>query len=204
MSKVTLTKESVEGAVQQGAKSISHVYKMLGGQGNVSGSTTKKIRELMPDIEIQLCANKGKPTDKPGVPVKPCKPAKPTIEKPAKAKPTTPATPKKQSKPVKPAKTKPAKKASSGKYPRHKSNPFRENSAYATCFDILVAHKTGIGRDELINLLAKESGKDTKHAGYDLSVLLSAKESPTGPRHRSCREGFWVKREHHHYTLMLP
>ena len=67
----------------------------------------------------------------------------------------------------------------------------------------MIAHKDGIARDELINLLAKETGKDPKHASYDLSVLLSAKESPTGPRHRSCREGFWVKREHHHYTLML-
>jgi bacterioferritin-associated ferredoxin len=191
-SQVNLTKESIVGAVQQGATSISQVYKMLGGQGNVSGSTTKKIRQLMPDIQVQLDVNKGtKPvTDNATAPTKASKPSKPTIEKPVKAKPTTP---------------KPAKqtKAHPSKYSRHKSNPFRENSAYATCFDILAAHKDGIGRDEILNLIGKETHKDIKHAGYDLSVLLSAKESPTGPRHRSCREGFWVKREHHHYTLML-
>lgn len=197
-SGVNLTQEAVVGAVQQGAKSISQVYKMLGGTGNVSGSTTKKIRELMPDIEIQLAANKAakSTTDKANAPVKASSPATPAIKSAKVAKPT----PKKQ-----PKQPKPAKKvnASSSKYPRHKSNPFRENSAYATCFDIMIAHKNGISRDELINLLAKESGKDPKLAGYDLSVLLSAKESPTGPRHRSCREGFWVKREHHHYALMF-
>jgi len=193
-SNVNLSKESIEGAVQQGATSISQVYKMLGGTGNVSGSTTKKIRLLMPDIQIQLEANKAsKPaTEQPGVPTKASSPATPTT-KPTKA--VKPTTPKKQPKTPKPAKK--------GKYPRHPQNPYRELSSYGIAFDILASKKGGISRDELTNLLSRETGKPVKNAGYDLSVVLSAKDSVTGERHKSARDGYWVKREFHHYTLML-
>jgi hypothetical protein len=58
-------------------------------------------------------------------------------------------------------------------------------------------------RDELTALAMKATGKDQKHARYDVSVVLSAKDSSTGPRHRSCREGFWVERENSHVRLRL-
>jgi len=57
-------------------------------------------------------------------------------------------------------------------------------------FDVLATRKDGIGRDELIKLLRKETGKDVKHTSYDLSIVLSAKDSPTGMRHRSARDGY--------------
>ncbi|HPF99361.1 MAG TPA: hypothetical protein PLE77_04785 [Kiritimatiellia bacterium] len=95
-------------------------------------------------------------------------------------------------------------KATAGKHPRHEKNPFRPGSSYATAFDILASRKSGIRRDEAVKLLAELTGKDEKHAGYDLAVLLSAKEGgSTGPRHRSCREGFSVKRENDHITLVI-
>ena len=64
MEKVIISKENIEKAIQQGAQSISQIYKMLGGSGNVGGSTAKKIREIMPDVAERLNANKNKPTDK--------------------------------------------------------------------------------------------------------------------------------------------
>ena len=90
------------------------------------------------------------------------------------------------------------------RYQHHPRNPFRPGSSYGLIFDILATRKDGIGRDELINLLRKETGKDVRHTSYDLSIVLSAKDSPTGMRHRSAKDGYWVKREWHHYTLMLP
>lgn len=180
-----ITKEAVETAIAKGAVSISGVWKALGGKGNISGSTTKKIRVLVPDIQDRLDSNKKKPTDIPGVPKEPSAPVTPTT------------------KPAKDAKPKEAMPIRKSKFPRHPQNPFRNGSAYAICFDIMAAHPDGIARDKLLPLLGKETDKDEKHAAYDLSVLLSAKESPTGPRHRSCREGFWVKKEHQHYSLML-
>ncbi len=53
-----ITKEAVESAIAQGATSVSGIWKAMGGEGNVSGSTTKKIRELVPDIQARLDANK--------------------------------------------------------------------------------------------------------------------------------------------------
>jgi len=90
------------------------------------------------------------------------------------------------------------------RYQRHPQNPFRPGSSYGLIFDILATRKDGIGRDELIRLLRKETGKDVKRVAYDLAIILSARESPASARHRSCKDGFWVKREWHHYTLMLP
>jgi len=94
-------------------------------------------------------------------------------------------------------------KARPSKYQRHPKNPFRPGSSYGLIFDILATRKDGIGRDELINLIRKENGKDVKRVAYDLSIILSARESPASARHRSCRDGFWIRRQYHHYTMML-
>jgi hypothetical protein len=110
-----------------------------------------------------------------------------------------------KAKPVKPAK--PSKKANKGvvlsKFPRHPKNPFREGSAYSAIFDAFVTKKNGIRRDELTKLAMEATGKDMKHSSYNLAVILSAKDSNTGSRHQSCREGFFVEREGDHLTLKI-
>jgi len=102
---------------------------------------------------------------------------------------------------VAPKRSKSAKKSSNGKhviksgFPRADGNPFREGSSYSVAYDILGKHKEGLPRQRLVELLAKATGKDPKRAGFDAAVLLSARESVNGPRHRSCRPGFWIERE---------
>ena len=76
---------------------------------------------------------------------------------------------------------------------RADGNPFRNGSAYGVAYDCLHhAGSEGITRGQLVMEVAKTTGKDEKHAGYDVAVLLSAKEN--GERHQSCRPGFWVER----------
>ncbi|MBU0769580.1 MAG: hypothetical protein KJ687_10860, partial [Proteobacteria bacterium] len=91
MEKVIISKENIEKAIQKGAQSISQIYKMLGNSGNISGSTAKKIREIMPDIQERLNANKNKATDKAGTPQEPSVPAAP-VHEPAKSDKPTKAT----------------------------------------------------------------------------------------------------------------
>ena len=96
-----------------------------------------------------------------------------------------------------------------GKWARDPRNAFRPSSSYATCFDILAAHKDGLPREKLVALLAEATGKDAKHAGYDAQVLLSAGPNEgglsnnDGPRHRSCRPGFWIRRTNGHVQLVV-
>jgi len=88
-------------------------------------------------------------------------------------------------------------------YPKHPKNPFRIGSAYSCCFNILASFKQGINRKDLVKLVSKEIMKDERHSYYDTQVILSAKESNSGPRHRSCKEGFWIKKDNDHITLMI-
>ena len=99
----------------------------------------------------------------------------------------------------------PAKKAKGGgKYARHPQNPFRDGSSYALAFDIFATHPKGIARAELTQEYAKSSKKPLKNASFDIAVLLSPKgEKPTSERHRSCREGYGLKRDGSHYQLVL-
>jgi hypothetical protein len=79
-------------------------------------------------------------------------------------------------------------------YPRAEGNPFRAG-AYATAYDILAKYQEGLPRQKLITLLAKATRKSPRLANFDASVVLSAKGTVNGPRHRSCRPGFYVERE---------
>ena len=101
---------------------------------------------------------------------------------------------------------KPAKKTKSGgKYPRHPQCPFRDGSSYAIAFDVFASHPNGVVRAELTKEYAKASKKPLKNASFDIAVLLSPKgESPTSERHKSCREGYGLRREGNHYQLVLP
>ena len=91
----------------------------------------------------------------------------------------------------------------SGKYPRHPANPFRENSNYSFAFDILASFPDGLPLAEWRERYAKAAKKPLKLASYDIQVLLTAKDTPNGERHRSCREGFYIERQCDHVTLKL-
>ena len=114
-------------------------------------------------------------------------------QKTAKAsKPIKPVT--KAVKPANPTKTPKVSPKFQSPHGRVEGNPFRNGSAYAVAWDVL-AHaggSEGISKGQLIMEVAKATGKDERHAGFDVAVLLSAKEN--GERHQSCRPGFWVER----------
>jgi len=105
-----------------------------------------------------------------------------------------------------PKAVKPVKKTKGGgKHHRHSQNPFRDGSSYALAFDVLACHPKGIVRADLTNEYAKASRKPLKNASFDIAVLLSPKsDKPTSERHQSCREGYGLKRDGNHYTLVLP
>lgn len=157
-----MTREGILAALETGATSLTEIYRHLGGSGHVSGSTTRKMRMLVPDIEQRLGANKAST----GSSQREC-----ASQVSAK------------------------KRVSQPDYPRVDSNPYRENSHYATLYDVLAAHPDGISRSRLLEMYCKESGKDAVRAGFDLSVVLSPKDSRTGPRHSSAKDGYWVRRE---------
>ena len=191
-ARIKLTAEAVQAVIgRDKPTSMTQLAHGLGYKGSVGGSLARKFRALFPDIDVLLKRTaesaKGGDDGKAGT----------TKPKAAKAKPAG-----------KQAKAKPAAKAG-GKWPRDPRNVFRPSSSYASCYDILAAHKDGLPREKLVALLAEATGKDAKHAGYDAQVLLSAGPNEgglsnnDGPRHRSCRPGFWIKRTNGHVQLMV-
>ena len=199
-AKIELTADTIRKAIEDGkAASMTQLAHQLGYQGSVSSSLTRKFRQLVQDIDGLLAANK--PAGGPAA-----------VAKPKADKLAAPAGSARKSAKGKPAKQ-PVKSAKKGKaWPHDQRNPFvRAGSAYAVCFDILAApvHKDGLTRERLIELLAKATGKDEKHAGYDAQVLLSARGNDEGlsrndgPRHKSCKPGFWVQRTNGHVKLMI-
>ena len=175
-------------------KSLSQLAHNLGYKGSVSSNLTKKFRTLIPNIADLL--NSGDHQETSPKSVKPSKPVAATVAKNA----------------AKVAKTVKAKPVIAGKWPHDPRNPFRAGS-YGTCFDILAApaHKNGLPKEKLVALLAEATGKDVPHAAFDAQVVLSARgndEQPglsrnDGPRNRSCRPGFWIKRTNGHVQLMV-
>ena len=181
-AKVELTAEAVRKAIEENKPaSMTQLAHGLGYRGSVGGSLAKKFRQLFPDIDVLLKRTAGSD--------KGCGDGKAGTAKPKAGKA-------------------PKGKAANGKWPRDPRNPFREG-AYGKCFDILAVHKDGLPKDKLVELLAKATGKDARHAGYDAQVLLSAWGNEPGlsrndgPRHRSCRPGFWVQRTNGHAQLMV-
>lgn len=190
-AKVWITAESVRQAIEVAKfDSFTELAHALGYKGSISSSVTKKLRALLPDIDGMLAANK------------PAKDGEAAAGKPPAKAATKNAKPK--------SSTKPAGKPSGGKWPRHAANPFREGSAYGTCFDVLAAHPEGLPREKLVELLAKATGKDTQHAAFDAQVVCSARKNDEGlnhfegPRNRSCKMGFYVERQNSHVKLVLP
>ncbi len=186
-SKIEITEEFVRKAIEDGKlTSMTQLAHEFGYNGSVSSSLTKKFRQLAPDVDALLAANK-LAIGNTGKVSKARKPPKPkSSSKSAKAK------------------------AKSGKWPHCPSNPFRQG-AYGICFDILAAHPDGLPRQKLIELLAKATGKDLTKAAFDVQVICSARGEAgeglnpfEGPRNRSAHFGYWVKRDNSHVQLMLP
>ncbi len=119
-------------------------------------------------------------------------PSKKQTSKPSRKSP-------KSTKAVKTAKTsKPSPKFKSP-VPRSASNPFRAGSSYGICYDLLASKPEGLPRQELIEALAKVTGKPVKNAGFDAAVVLSPTES--GKRHSSCRGTYTVQKTNDHVKL---
>ena len=174
MKTIALDAETVGKALsERKPASLTKLWQALGGKGSVGGATAKKLREIVPGLMERLSANKAVETSKSEAPPKP----KVTISTSGKSEPK-------------------AKIRMSGKskWPRSPSNPFREGG-YGTAYDILAAHPEGLPKDEWAKLYQRATGKDAQHSRYDLQVLLSACDSVTSERHRSCRDGFFIERE---------
>lgn len=176
MPKVEVSREKiVEVLESKKPVSLTEVYRHLGGVGKLSGSTAGKIRNLFPDIEKVVAGNRAGEGKGEGYP-------KTTLRTSGKSKT-------------------PGKKAFRATYPHCDKNPFREGSNYALAFDILASSKDGLPLADWRERYAKTAKKSLKLASYDIQVLLTAKNSPTGERHRSCRDGFFIERQCDHVTL---
>lgn len=187
MPKVEISREKiVEVLESKSPKSLTEVYRHLGGQGKLSGSVAGELRSLVDGIDDLVASNKaGAGTAKSeGEP----KGNKPTLQTSGKSK-----GPKQSAKERSPA--------SKSKVPRHPKNPFREGSGYGLIVDLLAqAGAKGIGKPELIKAYAKYSGKKEINCRYDLAVILSA-SSTSEKIHRSCRSGFVIERESDHLRI---
>jgi len=161
MPKVEISRENiVEILKSKSPQTLTEIYRHLGGTGKLSGSVATRLRDSVPRLESILAKNKAETS---------------------KSKPK-----------VVPPKVKPAKKGSSKSvYSRHSKNPFRPQSGYSLLLDIISASGSkGIGRENLLQDYCKASGKDLKHAKYDLAVINSAQEG--GNRHKSAKDGFTI------------
>lgn len=175
MQKVEVSREKiVEVLESKSPKSLTEVYRHLGGVGKLSGSTGKRMRTLVPDIEKVLAGNRAGEGKGEGNPE-----ATSRIS----------------------GKSKGPKNAGRTVYVRHSKNPFREGSNYALAFDVLAFFPEGLPLAEWRERYAKAARKSLKLASYDIQVLLTAKDTPTGERHKSCRDGFYIERQCDHVTL---
>lgn len=174
MPKVELSPQKIIIALEsRSPKSLTEVYRILGGTGKLSGTLAAKIRAAVPGIEKILAENKAGKTEK------------------ADGSVVSTETKRGQKADKKPAKS---------VVPRHPSNPFRPGG-YATLVDLLAqAGSKGIGKPDLIRDYSKVSGKDETHSRYDLAVILSAC-STSEKLHRSCRDGFTILREGDHLRI---
>ena len=75
------------------------------------------------------------------------------------------------------------------------SIPYREGSAYSKVYQILMEHPDGISRADLIREAARRCKKPASRSAFDVAVVVSPRESCTGPRHRSARDGYFLEVE---------
>lgn len=179
MSKVEISREKlVEILESKSPKTLTEVYRLLGSQGKkLSGSVAGKMRSLVSDIEERLAKNKAGEGAVEGKPTA-------TLRTSGKSD--------KVAKPGKPKVRKPEETA---------STPYRKGSAYSKVYQILMEHPDGISRADLIREAARRCKKPASRSAFDVAVVVSPRESCTGPRHRSARESYFVKVEGSCFTL---
>ena len=174
MPKVEITREKiVEVLESKKPVSLTEVYRHLGGAGKLSGTVAGKMRSLVEGIDALVANNKAGAGTAKSAPV-------PTTGK---------------------EKFRTSKRSGRTVYVRHSKNPFREGSNYALAFDILASFPDGLPLAEWRERYSKAARTSLKLAGYGIQVLLTAKDTPTGERHRSCRDGFYIEREGDHVAL---
>ena len=172
MSKWELSKENiVEILESKSPKSLTEIYRHLGGSGKLSGSVAQMMRELMPGIEERLARNKAGEI---------------------KADETPQATIPKSGKSEKVAKS---RKPRVHHPEEAESTPYRKGSAYSKVYQILAEHPDGISRADLIREAARRCKKPASRSAFDVAVVVSPRESCTGPRHRSARDGYYLEVE---------
>ncbi len=59
MEKVIISKENIEKALLDGAKTMTELYRALGGKSKASGSFSKQIRETLPNVDSRFKENQG-------------------------------------------------------------------------------------------------------------------------------------------------
>ena len=178
MSIIELNQQKIIIALEsRSPKSLTEVYRILGGAGKLSGSAAKRMRELVPGIEERLASNKAGEM---------------------KAEEKSPATLRTSGKSGKVAKPRKPKVHQSEEA---ESTPYRKGSAYSKVYQILAEHPDGISRADLIREAARRCKKPATRSAFDVAVVVSPRESCTGPRHRSARDGYYVKVEGSCYTL---
>ena len=172
MPKVEINQQKIIIALEsRSPKSLTELYRILGGAGKLSGSVAKKMRELVPGIEETLASNKAgemKAEEKSPATLrtsgkydKVAKPRKPKVHQPEEAE----------------------------------STPYRKGSAYSKVYQILAEHPNGISRADLIREAARRCKKPASRSAFDVAVVVSPRESCTGPRHRSARDGYFLEVE---------
>lgn len=181
MSNAQITRESLILINEAKApRTLSEAYRLLGGKGKLSGTTAKKMREMVPGIEAILAKNKAGPAKAEG-----------SVEPPKEKR-------------LQKADKKPSKAPKKSSVPRHPKNPFRENSGYGLLLDLIAnAGQKGIGREDLLSAYCKASGKDLTHAKYDLAVINSARED-SDKRHRSATDGFTILKDGNCFRVRFP
>lgn len=75
------------------------------------------------------------------------------------------------------------------------STPYRKGSAYSKVYQILTEYPDGISRADLIREAARRCKKPASRSAFDVAVVVSPRESCTGPRHRSARDGYFLEVE---------
>lgn len=179
MSKVDLSPQKIIIALEsRSPKSLTEVYRILGGTGKLSGTLAAKIRAAVPFIEKTLAENKAGTAKVEGEEIS------------------------SKSKPAQKAEKKPARAPKKSPVPHDSRNPFRRSgSGYGLLVDIIAAAgPKGIGKEDLLKAYCKATGKDLTHAKYDLAVINSASET-SEKRHRSCADGFTILKETDNYRI---
>jgi hypothetical protein len=161
--KTEISAETVQKILQDHKPiSLTQIAHALGFKGSVSGSLSKRLRELVPNISDLLSANKPATHAKDAHAEKTPK----TVKKPTAVKESVP------------------KKPSKAGFPIPEICPYRPSSAYAKAWAILYAHREkGISKADLIEKYKSWTLKPMPNCEFDVHVVTSPKED--GSAHRS-------------------